>query len=348
MTLGCPSRFTLLLSLCLFAFIASGCAADNEKVDSSDPEETASDTNPTTGADSESEDTNDDTVSPPSKGCQGIDILFVIDDSGSMTEEQTNLIANFPRFIEVLDEFEPEPGAHISYRVGVTTSGVNRKFKMKQFIPGFPTTTTSAVTTGPDGAFVNTEKCGLSEPWIDGPGLGVASEFSCVGQVGTMGSSTEMPLAAMELALGEKMAAGGPNEGFYRQDQESLLVVVFITDEDDCSVEEGGMLVSDGATTSDCNPDKSEGLYSIASVKGFLDDMAGGEGRYVAVAIAGPGPKSCSSSFGSAIYAQRMNQFIDLVGAYGVFGNICAGDLWTSLDEALSVIQVACRDLPPK
>ena len=32
-------------------------------------------------------------------GCSKMDLLFVIDNSGSMGEEQTNLIANFPTFI---------------------------------------------------------------------------------------------------------------------------------------------------------------------------------------------------------------------------------------------------------
>ena len=33
-----------------------------------------------------------------------MDLLFVIDNSGSMSQEQQNLIANFPMFISVLDD----------------------------------------------------------------------------------------------------------------------------------------------------------------------------------------------------------------------------------------------------
>jgi len=34
---------------------------------------------------------------------RGADILFVIDNSGSMSQEQTNLIANFPQMVTVLE-----------------------------------------------------------------------------------------------------------------------------------------------------------------------------------------------------------------------------------------------------
>ncbi|MCU0662061.1 MAG: hypothetical protein MUC50_07015, partial [Myxococcota bacterium] len=270
------------------------------------------------------------------------------DNSGSMGEEQENLISNFPKFIEVLDNFEPEPGANISYRVGLTTASVTRKFTSTTLIPGFPPASTKVNEKGQDGAFVNASECGLSQPWIEGPEASASSEFSCMGNVGAMGSSYEMPLAAMELALGKQTAQGGANEGFYRKGEDSLLVVVIITDEDDCSVEEGGTLIADSVTGSDCNPAKCKGLYAIDDSKMFLDELTGGEGRYVVTAIAGPGPKACSSTFGNAIYARRMNQFIQLVGAYGVFGNICSGDLWSSLKDALSVIKVACKGLRPR
>jgi len=47
-----------------------------------------------------------DSGQPPVQGvCSKMDILFVIDDSGSMGEEQGNLAQNFPLFIEALDNF---------------------------------------------------------------------------------------------------------------------------------------------------------------------------------------------------------------------------------------------------
>src|SRR5688500_7280074 len=52
-------------------------------------------------------------------GCSKMDLLFVIDNSGSMGQEQANLIANFPMFIQVLDQ------SGLDYRVAVTTTGRN-------------------------------------------------------------------------------------------------------------------------------------------------------------------------------------------------------------------------------
>jgi hypothetical protein len=47
-----------------------------------------------------------------------VDILFVIDNSGSMGEEQGLLAANFPAFIDVLED----PLVKANYRIGVTTT----------------------------------------------------------------------------------------------------------------------------------------------------------------------------------------------------------------------------------
>jgi hypothetical protein len=47
-----------------------------------------------------------------------VDILFVIDNSGSMGEEQATLAQNFDGFIEVLEE----EGVKANYRIGVTTT----------------------------------------------------------------------------------------------------------------------------------------------------------------------------------------------------------------------------------
>ena len=47
-----------------------------------------------------------------------VDIIFMIDDSGSMAEEQYNLASNFDKFIEVLEA----PGVEANYRIGITTS----------------------------------------------------------------------------------------------------------------------------------------------------------------------------------------------------------------------------------
>ena len=47
-----------------------------------------------------------------------VDILFVIDNSGSMGEEQGKLAGNFSSFISVLED----PAVKANYRIGITTT----------------------------------------------------------------------------------------------------------------------------------------------------------------------------------------------------------------------------------
>ena len=63
-------------------------------------------------------------------GCSKMDLLFVIDNSGSMGQEQTNLIANFPAFIAVLE------ASGLDYRVAVTTTARDYNYTMTVPIVG--------------------------------------------------------------------------------------------------------------------------------------------------------------------------------------------------------------------
>src|SRR5438128_6566079 len=55
---------------------------------------------------------------------RNVDLLFIIDDSPSMADKQTNLANNFPNFINVLNTIQGGlPDAHI----GVATSDVGSK-----------------------------------------------------------------------------------------------------------------------------------------------------------------------------------------------------------------------------
>jgi hypothetical protein len=276
-------------------------------------------------------------------GCDGVDILFVVDNSPSMVQEQENLAANFPAFILALEQYQTARGIANPYHVGVVTTAVTRTFEEKILAaPAFTRT-----VDGQDGVLQGQVACGLGpKPWLEGPGADVATKFSCMASVGTDGPGREMPFAALEFALGDQSALGMPNEGFYRAGQNTLLAVVLITDEDDCSVVEGGTIVTSLASGIACDDGASIGLYEEADVATYLDDLTGGPGRSVVAAVAGPGPDSCNSAFGKAIYALRIDNFIDLLGQFGLFGDICLGDLSTSLTAALDVITATCDQFP--
>src|SRR5688572_29539611 len=159
-------------------------------------------------------------------GCQKLDILFVIDNSGSMGQEQTNLIANFPGFITVLD------ASGLDYRVAVTTTARQYHYAMSSPLGGSIPMDTGA---GEDGAMLQPASCNMTKRWIDKSDPTPATTFSCVANVGTSGNGDEMPLGGMRDAFEDRMA-DNTNAGFRRTD--ALLGVVFLTDEEDCSYEQ--------------------------------------------------------------------------------------------------------------
>src|SRR5688572_10560873 len=56
--------------------------------------------------------------------CKKMDIVFVVDNSGSMQEEQSNLAANFPMFAQLLEQSTVTAnGAPLDFRVALTTTG---------------------------------------------------------------------------------------------------------------------------------------------------------------------------------------------------------------------------------
>ena len=267
---------------------------------------------------------------PPSDGgqverCEKIDILFVIDNSGSMGEEQTNLAANFPAFIQVIDE------SGLDYRVAVTSTGVDYEYTMQTPIGPLP----SSVDGGDNG--VMQQSCGMTRRWIEKTDPDPSGTFACVAALGTSGPADEMPLAAMRMAFEDRMQ-DGTNSGWRRDD--ALLGIVILTDENDCSYETPVTLPF---AQSLCD----SMMEPVPSYVGFLDTYTGDRGRWATAVIAGPGPDDCSSSFGGADYAERLDEFVTMTGTNAVFSSICEGDLTVGLADALELFSAACDEFPP-
>lgn len=272
--------------------------------------------------------------------CSKMDILFVIDDSGSMGEEQGNLGQNFPQFINVLDQYMTDDGGLLDYRVAVTTTGrdvdyiIDPSLDLPIPLP-IPIPPIPFSENGDNG--VMRQECGMTERWIDRADSDVAGTFSCVANVGTSGPALEMPLLATQLALGDRMS-DGTNEGFLRDD--SLLAVVILTDEDDCSRTDDGFTIG----SDQCGTNNADYLPPSDTIN-FLDSVAGARGRWATAVIAGP--SSCTSSFGDASHAANLQQFVSETGENAVFSSICEGDLSTALGEAVATFDAACRSLEP-
>ena len=273
-------------------------------------------------------DAGGDPVFPPddsggSSGCQKIDVLFVIDNSGSMGQEQMNLITNFPMFINVLNQ------SGLDYRVAVTTTAREYHYSMSFPVGGNIPMNTGA---GENGAMINPASCNMTKRWIEKTDPTPAQTFSCVANVGTNGNADEMPLGAMRDAFEDRMA-DMTNAGFHRPD--ALLGVVFLTDENDCSYEQPVTL---GFSETLCSAQMEPATNYVS----FLDAYTGHRSRWAAAAIAGMGPGSCMSTCGNAVEATRLKEFVAAAGAQARMSSICDGDLSVSLQQTLALFQSAC------
>ena len=135
-------------------------------------------------------------------GGQAVDVLFVVDNSGSMGWAQASMAANFSAFISY---FATE--VDIDYQLGITSTDV----------------TPNAVGGGP-GYLVG--------PVLTRDTPNLEAEFVSQVQVGTVGSGYENGLKAAALAVTEP-AILGPNAGFLRPN--ALLAIIWVSDEEDDS-----------------------------------------------------------------------------------------------------------------
>jgi hypothetical protein len=261
-----------------------------------------------------------------------MDILFVVDNSGSMEQEQTNLATNFPMFASAIENYVVAEGLPLDYHVAITTTG--RDVTYTEVIPPFGPLPEQRITMneqGDDGAM--RQSCSMPRRWLERGDAAMASTFSCAANVGINGPSLEMPLYASELALSARIQ-DGTNAGFLRED--ALLAIIILTDENDCSRHDNNFDVYvDQPCTSEPVSDYIE----------FFDQVKGDRGRWATAVIAGP--TDCESSFCSAAAAPRLQEFVTQTGTNAVFASICEGNLAPALEQAMSTFTAACESFPP-
>ena len=169
-----------------------------------------------------------------------LDLLFVIDNSGSMAEEQVALTQRFGRLTSSLNRVAGGlPDLHLGViSTNVGTGGVA--------IGGCSSATRPR---GDDGNLLTNQCAALSGSFIsdlknpDGSRVAnytgdLESLFTCMARLGATGCGFEQPLEAMFRAL-----QPGKNPGFLRPS--ARLAVVILSDEDDCSAKPGGALFGD-------------------------------------------------------------------------------------------------------
>ena len=182
-----------------------------------------------------------------------LDFLFVVDSSSSMCQEQDNLGRNFSAFAALFDDL----GEAADYRIAVTSMDMANAGQRGR-LQASPAKAEPQPTCNFD--IPNTADCPADLPLIlrSGRAGNIADsadlerKFRCMATLGTRGNGFEMGLESMRSALscrgpnaalfGECCAADGEYDptcapaiepDFLRPD--AMLVVVFISDEDDCS-----------------------------------------------------------------------------------------------------------------
>jgi len=163
-----------------------------------------------------------------------VDLLFMIDDSGGTSAKVQAFRTRFPILVKSIDDLAAA-GHPASYHFGVVTSdlgapgiscGNNRGAKLQAIGHG-----AGAGCAGPTGGnFLSYDQSTGTNNLP--PGQDLPTTFGCMANVGSQGCGFEMPLESIYRALHDPIPE---NQGFLRDD--ALLVVVMITDEDDCSAD---------------------------------------------------------------------------------------------------------------
>jgi len=292
-------------------------------------------------------------------GCDKVDFLFVIDNSGSMADEQTNLIGSFDGFIGAIQQTLQAQDYHIM--VVSTDAGGGGGYSImcnngecsctpvpaccEQVCNGFSDSCngydcdnlpggTCETTLGAGKIF---EEDGTSCLPEDGPrymtqmDADLATKFSCAAHVGTYGDGNELPMQAMLEATSPALnAAMGCNEGFLRDD--AILVVTFITDEEDVMKSPGDP------------PDWYAGL--VANKGGNADAIA-------VLGLFGDGdiPNGLCPPLQDDVGAEpspRLRAFVEQFGDHGVAGSICTNDYIPFFLDAVDIIDVTCDEFRPE
>ncbi len=140
---------------------------------------------------------------------RSVDILFVIDDSGSMADHQANLAANVKLFTQGI-----MGNQILDFHIGVVTSNMDTQ-------PWSPK----------PGQSWKGELWGTTK-WVERLTPGGSAVLEANLEPGTNGSGSEMFFTPVEAALTPPLV-NGVNAGFYRSD--AYLAIIFLTDSEDQS-----------------------------------------------------------------------------------------------------------------
>lgn len=219
-----------------------------------------------------------------------LDVLFVVDNSGSMSSSQANLASNFPSFINYFKS------KGFDYHIGVTTSD---SFYGDQFINDGCSLCNAEQTRFKSGTNPKIYVINNQTPDLE-------NVFTANVNVGTSGSGDERAFSSFKAALTSNL-----NLGFRRNS--AYLAVIIVSDEEDFSHNSISM------NENYSNP----GLHTVASYKTFLENFTNGvSGEDFSVSTISILDSACRTALGSGRkIGQRYMQLADLTN--GTKNSIC-------------------------
>jgi len=234
-----------------------------------------------------------------------VDILFVIDDSPSMLDKQTNLKANFPNFINVLNTIE---GGLPNVHLGVVTSDMGSKGAADaQPGPGIGTGQGACSGVGKNGnlqtfgatavqagaVYISDIKDSTGMRQVNYSGT-LSDAFTQIASAGANGCGFEQHIEAAKHALDNNAA----NAGFLRPT--AYLAIILVADEDDCSMSHSTLIGSDTATLGP--------LQSFRCTRfGIICDQGGAD----QAAMNQVGPKGMCHSADDGVYLTKIPDYVN-------------------------------------
>jgi hypothetical protein len=255
-----------------------------------------------------------------------LDVLFVVDDSPSMADEQVALAAGFERIIAALETIEGGlPNLHIAVVSG-DGSGA--------FVVGDG--------CSPDGVRFLVDVAERDGSRIRNYDGALVDAFTCNAMVGSGGSEPQQPLEAMRRALD----GSNPDNAGFRRDG-AHLAIVLVSDEDDCSNLDPSRYAADPFACFEdgvlCGPDgcvpreDSPTVQRVSDYVDFLKSLVIDDSLVLVSTITGPAEPvvvgsdhlepSCASATGLAYPAIRLDHFRRQFPNRNSATSICGPDL---------------------
>jgi len=272
-----------------------------------------------------------------------IDVLWVIDNSHSMCQEQVALNRQFEGFVEGLLDIGAD------FHIAVVTTDMSSDPGRLRTAPGSFVASCPAAENPvcPErvGPVLRLEDYADSAGSIDQERLG--DDFECIASVGTEtggAAGIERGLDAMRLALESDQAL---NDTPFRR-PEAWLAVIFLTDENDCSHSaEFGL-----NEPAECEWRRDE-LTPVSEYETFLRSQGNDSSRIFVAGIIGPDnglrpdtgdelSPTCNGDLGEAFAGYRYSELVEGFGERGVESSICHESVGQALDRISTVIR---RDL---